>query len=55
MPKLDTIEFWGTEVQMLWQHVLIILQVVTQVLQDCFVDGVQLELQSYGSEMKGDL
>lgn len=48
--KLDTIEFQIAEVWVLWQHVFIILQVVTGVPQDCFVDGVQLELQTFGLE-----
>lgn len=48
--KLDTIEFQIAEVWVLWQHVFIIVQVVTEVPQDCFVDGVQLELQTFGLE-----
>lgn len=53
--KLGDIEFWVTEVQMLWQYMLIFLQVLTRVPQNCFMDDVQLELQSFGSEMKGGL
>lgn len=48
--KLDIIEFQIAEVWVLWQHVFMILQVVTEVPQDCFVGAVQLELQVFGSE-----
>lgn len=48
--KLDTVEFQIAQVWVLWQHVFIILQVVTEVPQDCFVGGVQPELEIFGSE-----
>lgn len=47
---LDTVEFQIAEVWVLWQHVFVILQGVTEVPQDCFVGAVQPELQAFGWE-----